>query len=397
MKQNQTKQSSLGTIRRVIGLDAHPDTFAAAILEGNDAESARCVRSTTKQPLETLEVWMKRFTRPGDTVVFEASGNSFSVAERLRALGREPVILESFRASKIGEAYLANDRIDAIKIGRIYLSGLASVPVWQPDAKTRERRELFSSYNRCVQESTRAQHYVRSFLNEHSLRLPSGFRLCRAEAIEKLLKLKKWSVMQRLLLSEMHGHLIAVRARRQRLRRMMALEIESDPILLRLYKLSGLNLVTTFGVISVIGDVRRFKTSKKLVSYIGLNPSTVQSGEWEGSGAMKRHGSGIIRSMLIQAAKRLLQTENPLQKWGLSVALRRGSNRAGVAVARKLVVAIWHVMQGDWKVVAEVSGTLATKIFKLATELGVETLKQLGYPSKKDFQEKKIYVLRTYA
>ena len=397
MKQNQTNQSNLNPIRRVIGLDAHPDTFAAAILEGTDAESARCVRSTTKQPLETLEVWMKRFTRPGDTVVFEASGNSFSVAERLRAIGREPIILESYRASKIGAAYLANDRVDAIKIGRIYLSGLASVPVWQPDAKTRERRELLSSYNRCVKESTRAQQHIRSYLNEHSLRLPKGFRICRPEAIERLLKLREWSVMQRLLLVEMHGHLVAVRAQRQRLRRMMALEIENDPTLLRLYKISGLNLVTTFGLISLIGDISRFKGSKKLVSYIGLNPSTEQSGEYEGSGALKRHGSGIIRSMLIQAAKRLLKTENPLQKWGLSVALRRGCNRAAVAVARKLVMSVWHVMQGHWTVVEEVSGTLATKIFKLATELGVQTLKELGYSSKKAFQERKIYLLRTYA
>ena len=45
-----TKQSE-ATKRRVVGLDAHPDSFAAALLEGNDAENARVVRSTTRQPL----------------------------------------------------------------------------------------------------------------------------------------------------------------------------------------------------------------------------------------------------------------------------------------------------------------------------------------------------------
>jgi hypothetical protein len=89
-------------------------------------------------------------------VVLEASANSFSIAERLRAIDRVPVILESQRAAKIGQAYLANDRVDAVKIARIYLSGLARRAVWQPDARTRERRELLSTYQRCIKESTRA-------------------------------------------------------------------------------------------------------------------------------------------------------------------------------------------------------------------------------------------------
>src|SRR4030095_717125 len=167
----------------------------------------------------------------------------------------------SQRAAKIGQAYLANDRVDAEKIARIYLSGLARRPVWQPDTKTRERRELLSTYQRCVKESTRARQHLRSYLNEQCLRLPAGFRLCRPEAMGRLGSLKEWSPLQRTLLEEMHGHLLVVRARRQRLRRWMALEIEEDPKLLRLYKLCGLNLVTTYALVAVIGDIERFATS----------------------------------------------------------------------------------------------------------------------------------------
>lgn len=394
MKEELPKQSIL-RIRQVVGLDAHPDSFAAAILEGCDADSARLLRSATRQPLSTLEAWMLRHTREKQVIVLEASANSFAIAERLRAIAREPVIMESHRAARIGEAYLANDRIDAIKIARIYLSGLARRPVWQPDARTRERRELLATYQRCVKEGTRARQHLRCYLNEQCVRLPVGFRLCRPEALSRLLSLKEWSALQRTLVAEMHGHLVAVRARRQRLRRLMALEIESDPDLLRLYKLCGLNLVTSYALVAVVGKIERFASSKSLVNYLGLNPSVDQSGKREGSTPLKRHGHGALRALLIQASKRLLQVDNPLQKWGLAVALRRGVNRAAVAVARKLTVAVWHVMKGHWSVVTEVTGTLATKIFKLATELGVETLKELGYGSKAQFQEKKLYVLRT--
>lgn len=75
----------------------------------------------------------------------EASGNAFAVAGRLRAIGRQVAILDSHQAGEIGKVYCANDRVDAVKIARIYLSGLSAL-VWQPDEKTAERREVFSAY-----------------------------------------------------------------------------------------------------------------------------------------------------------------------------------------------------------------------------------------------------------
>jgi transposase len=394
-KQSINPAPAPGATGRAVGLDVHPDSFAAAILEGRDPLRARVVHSVTRQPLAALGAWAARHTTGEDVLILEASANSFAIAERLGALGRQVFILESHRAGQIGKSYLANDKVDAVKIARIYLSGLA-IKVWQPDAETRQRRELLSTYQRCVKDSTRAQQHLRSYLNEHALRLPKGFRLCRPEAISRLLTLKDWSPRQKLLLGEMHGSLIATRERRTRLRRMMALEIEETPDFLRLYKLAGLNLVTTYALVAIIGDITRFATSKKLVSYLGLNPSVVESGNFEGGGALHQHGRGSLRALLIQASKRLLTTANPLQKWGLSVALRRGQNKAAVAVARKLTVAVWHVMQGHWNKALEETTTLLTKLTKLATELGVPTLKELGYASKTAFQEQKLEVLRTY-
>jgi hypothetical protein len=104
-----------------------------------------------------------------------------------------------------------------------------------------------------------------------------------------------------------------------------------------------------------------------------------------------------VRALLIQASKRLLTTENPLQKWGLSVALRRGQNKAAVAVARKLTVAVWHILQGHWNKALEETNTLLVKLTKLATDLGLPTLQELGYASKAAFQEQKLQVLRTHA
>ena len=384
------------TAARVIGLDVHPDSFAGAILEGRDPATARVVQSSTRVELRELERWATEHARSEDVLVLEASGNAFAVAERLRGLGLQVQILDSHQAGKVGKVYCANDRVDAVKIARIYLSGLSAL-VWQPDARTRERREVFSAYQAVVKESTRLQQQLKSMLNEHCVRLPKGFRLTLPGAISRLGKVKEWSAAQRMLLEQLHSGLVAARARRSKLRQFMAKEaLEEESGLFRLARLCGISLVTMHGLSAAIGDITRFSQSKKLVAYLGLNPSVCQSGKFEGSTALKRHGKGPLRALLIQSAKKLLQVENPLQKWGLAVAARRGRNKACVAVARKLCVAIWHLLMGHPIGALEPVARLSTKLAKLATELGLPEIKAQGYQSKTSFIERKLYLLQSY-
>lgn len=380
---------------RVIGLDVHPDSFAGAVVEGSDPARAQVLSTSSRVELSQLEQWALRHTSREDALVLEASGNAFAVAARLRALGREVAILESHRAGKVGKVYCANDRVDAVKIARIYLSALSPL-VWQPDEKTLERREVFSAYQGVVKESTRARQQLRAMLNEHCVRLEKGFRLCHPHAIRRLLALREWSPARRMLLQQLHGSLVAARARRTLLRRHMAQEIVAEEGLLRLTRLCGISLITLYGMVAAVGEVRRFAQSKKLVAYLGLNPSVSQSGNFEGGGALKRHGRGALRALLIQSGKKLLEVNNPLRKWGLAVAARRGRNKAAVAVARKLCVAVWHVLMGHAIGALERLDTLTTKLSKFATEMGPAALTAFGYKNKADFVEKKLYLLRSY-
>jgi len=380
---------------RVVGLDVHPDSFAGAVVEGSDPASAKVLSTSTRVELKQLEQWSLRHTTREDTLVLEASGNAFAVGQRLRAIGREVEILDSHRAGKVGKVYCANDRVDAVKIARIYLSALSPI-VWQPDEKTLERREVFSAYQAVVKESTRARQQLRAMLNEHCVRLTKGFRLCHPGAIRRLLTLREWTPARAMLLQQLHGSLVAARARRTLLRRHMAQEIVAEEALLRLTRLCGINLVTCYGVVAAVGDVGRFSHSKKLVAYLGLNPSVSQSGNFEGSGALKRHGRGALRALLIQSGKKLLEVNNSLQRWGLAVAARRGRNKAAVAVARKLCVALWHVLMGHSIGALERLDTLETKLSKFATEVGPAALRAFGYKTKADFVTKKLYLLRSY-
>ena len=61
-------------INRIIGLDMHPDVFAAAALEKAPADISKVLWVQDRLPTANLERWAKKYLQPGDTLVLEASG-----------------------------------------------------------------------------------------------------------------------------------------------------------------------------------------------------------------------------------------------------------------------------------------------------------------------------------
>lgn len=375
---------------RVIGLDLHPDVFSAAALAGRDAATAQVEQSWERRPTAELEKWARSLSA-GDLVVVEASGNTFTGVERLRAAGVRAVVLESQRAGQIRTSYCANDRVDAVKLGRIYLSGLART-VWQPDARTRERRELLQLHRKAVATGTRARNRLTSFLSDHHVRLKRGVPLTRPSGAATVKASAPWTPVQAVLLDELLAELQAAHERRRRLTAMIAQEVAADPALLRLMRLLGVRHLVAFAIAAVVGDITRFANPKKLVAYLGLTPSVADSGETiRGRGNLVTYGRGDLRALLVQSAQCVLrQKSSPLHTWGWKLFLRKSSKNVAVtAVARKLTVSIWYLMRGLFAPLQKIDTSLQIKLKKLATAIGVKSILHLGYKSRAAFIEEK--------
>lgn len=375
---------------RVIGLDMHPDVFSAAALSGRDAARARVEQCWDRRASAELEKWARTLGR-GDLVVLEASGNTFATTERLRAVGVQSVVLESQRAGQIRKTYCANDRLDAVKLARIYLSGLAHT-VWEPDAQTRERREVLHTYGKAVTTATRTRNRLKSFLSDHAVRLKKGVRLTQPSGETTVLASRGWSALQSLLLKEMLAELRLAQERRKRLEALMAQEVAADPKLLQLVRLLGVRHIIAFAIGAVVGDITRFANPKKLVAYLGLAPAVDRSGNGgRGQEGLVSFGRGDLRHLLIQSAQNALtQPSSPLHTWGWKLCLRKSNKNVAVAaVARKLAVSIWYLLRGLFAPLTKLDATLEVKLGKLATAIGVPTIRSLGYSSKSAFLEEK--------
>ena len=334
---------------RVIGLDCHPDTYTAAVFRGSTPHDARKESSRENLCLQSLMDWAGReFTRD-DLFLLEAGSNSFEIHRRLLSLGLRAVVLESCHVGKHAKTYADNDKMAAARIALVYLAGNAPC-VWVPDAVTCERRELLHAHQNAVAAHTAAANSLKDYLNQFAIRLGSR-GLHREGTRQWILTRRDWSPLQKELLGGYYDNLNNQAEARARFLRLISQQICAEPLMLRCMKLLGIGKINAFALLAVIGDVRRFDRPEKLVAYIGLNPGQRQSGNGKNIklGVGKR-GRGDMRHLLIQGAQAVMRmgANTTLGKWGWKLFARKGNrNTAVAAVARKLLVQVWHLLSGN--------------------------------------------------
>jgi transposase len=386
----------LNSVERVIGLDAHPDSFTAAILRGPTPAAAVVEKIFNKVPMAQLSGWAQKHTTSQDLIVLEASGNSFQVVRTLAAAGRPAKVLESCQMGKLKEAHANNDKLSAVRIGKAYLAGTAK-EVWVPDRKTQEWRDWFHAYSKATKRTTQVRARLRSYLSDNGVSLKPGTRLTELGQAERELgparswSTRQWQVIQILLADLRHAD-----QQRQHWHSLIAQEVLAEPEILSLVRLCGVREIIAFALAAFIGDIKRFAHPKKLVKYVGLNPAFDDSGASEWSGGIGGHGHKLLRSLLIEGAHAILRSsQTPLARWGRKLLAAKGSvNLAVAAIARKLTVAIWYLMMGRWTALEEMDARLLRKVSSLISSVGHPGLKALG-KTRKCYREEICQRLKT--
>jgi len=357
---------------KIIGLDCHPDTFTAAVFVGQTPHDARKIGSRETLSLEALVKWAAAELTPQDIILMEAGSNSFELCKRLGNLGLKACVLESCHVEKHARTYADNDKMAAARIALVYLAGNAPC-VWVPDEQSRERRELLHAYRKSVDDHTAATNSIKSYLNGRGLRL-GKHSLNEKTTSQWILEQAGWSVLQKNILAEHLANITESKERRKRLYRLIAAEMAADPKMMRCMKVLGVGIVSAFALMAVIGDIGRFHSPEKLVAYIGLNPGQRQSGKGKDIRlGVGRRGRGDIRNLLIQGAHAIMRSgrNTPLGQWGWKLFARKGNRNVAVAaIARKLLVQVWHLLHGNPPLALESDTSFRIKLQKLAVALG---------------------------
>lgn len=373
-------------VERVVGLDAHPDSFTAALVQGPNPRAAIVEKTFDKVPMDQLIRWAKKHTTPSDLIVLEASGNSFHVARSLQAQGFRAQVLESAHLGKLKEAHANNDKISAVRIAKAFLAGTTK-SVWVPDETTQMRRDWYHAHRKAVELVTALNNSLLSYLSDNGVRPDksnSVLKQTRAKTMKWLRSARPWSVSQWQVIEIRLKDLYHAMESRRLWESLLAQEVAKDPLLLSLVRQTGVRDVVAFALGAVVGDVKRFAKPCKLVSYVGLNPAFDASGNERREGGVGGRGHRGLRNLLIESAHSVLRSrEHPLGIRGRKLLARKGELKLVVAaVARWLLVSIWYQMMGLNEPIVEISKSLDQKLGVIISRIGKEGLAKLNLTRK---------------
>lgn len=147
----------------------------------------------------------------------------------------------------------------------------------------------------------------------------------------------------------------------------------------------GISITAATTILAELGDVRDFSTASRLVSWAGLAPSVYQSADTQVCGKITKQGSKSLRWILVQAAQAASRTTGTVfSSFFRRIAYRRGRNKAIVALARKILSILWHLLvnresyvEPRLKRVRKLPARMTLP--KISIDDAVETLLSAGY------------------
>jgi len=214
--------------------------------------------------------------------------------------------------------------------------------IWRPTLEERDLRQLVWHRQKLV--------WMRNAVGNQLHALAMGEGVCRKKKLFTKkgrvelegLKLGPWASHRRHELLEMLDRLDESL---HELDQAVQQQAEQNAEAVRLMTHPGVGPVTSLAFVLTLGPVERFKRSKQVVSYLGLNPREHSSGGRQRLGAISKQGNPMMRSLLVEAGHTAARLDAELRQDYQRLKLRRGSGVAKVAMARKLAVRMYWMLR----------------------------------------------------
>jgi transposase len=102
--------------------------------------------------------------------------------------------------------------------------------------------------------------------------------------------------------------------------------------------------ITASALVSSIGDIHQFKNARHLSAWLGLVPKQHSSGSKQTLLGISKRGDTYLRKLLIDGARAVLFRYKQASEWMKALVIRRGFNKACVALANKTACIVWALL-----------------------------------------------------
>jgi transposase len=329
-----------------VGLDVHKDSIVIAVAREGRAEAQNW--KTIPNDGARLRKDLKMLLKNGEVlkVCYEAGPTGFGLCRRLREIGVDCIVVApSLVPGKPGDR-VKTDRRDARKLAHFLRSGDLT-QVYVPDEAVEAIRDLERARDDAKGAERVARHQLSKFLLRHGRHWD---RTTWTKTHLDWVRTQKFTypAQQRVL----EDYVKTVEDLAERVQRLTA-QLEElvqgttlAPLVKALQAFRGISVVSAATIAAEAGDLRRFETASRFMSYVGLVPSEDSTGRRRRQGAITRCGNGHLRRILVEAAwhyRHVPVMSKALRQRNKGVA--PGVRRIAWEAQKRLSNRLYHLMQ----------------------------------------------------
>ena len=319
-----------------------------------------------------LDAWIARCLTPQDAVVLEMTTNTYQFCDALEGHVHSVTAVHPPNVALVTRVSVKTDKKAALSLAQLHAAGLLQ-GVWIPPQAVRDLRAVIAQRNKMVRLSTIAKNRLNAVLHRNHLKFTgekSKFTPDQREWWENL----PLTEMERLRVSSDLDTLEFADRQTEKIEAVLHQEAAKDERVPLLVQLPGIAWLTALTILAAIGTIERFEDAKHLVGYAGLGTRVHDSGLTHQNGRITKAGRKDLRRAMVDSANHAILHHPFWKKVFQKLEPRLGRSKAVVAIARRILVVVWHVLhdaQADRHADAR---DVACSLFAHAYKVGVKNL-----------------------
>ena len=323
---------------RYVGIDLHRNQFTCCVRLDNGREYL------SEWKLEDLERFTKKL-RLADQVAVEVTGNTRLFHDAVKPHVSRVVAVDPNQFKVISHSVKKTDSNDARNLA-LYLAKDLLPEVRMKDKTQAQVASLTQTRDTLVKLRTALKNKINNILSAHGINLAKE-ALSSEKALNEVLAMK-FDLMVEVELKVIVDQIRSLNKSIAELEKSITDEGSKLEGHKNLTSIKGIGPLTGSILLSVIGDIHDFADEGKLAAYFGIVPRVSNSNETEHTGRITKRGSKLGRTALVQCAL-IAQRYSPyLKTYYEKTKARRGTGKAIIALARKLLGIIYRTLKNNW-------------------------------------------------
>jgi transposase len=328
-------------MQHYIGVDFHMQHSSVAVMDeqGLIVDERKLYHANMKE----LMNYFSSFNSDTNVAV-EATRNWYWLIDCLQDLNLNVKLAHAKKVRIIAESTIKTDKIDARALA--HLDRCNFLPqAYIADKKTRSNRELLRYHMSLVKIRASIKNRIHAILAKNNIQY--GFTdLFGKGGLEFLKRLR----LPPIFTLELHGYIQLLDALKEALttvQKQIKEECKDAPYVKRLITIPGIAYFSALLLSSEIADIKRFRNYKKLCAYAGLASTTHQSADTTHHGGIIKDSNKYLRYVLVEAVPFAIKKDPRLYAVYTALVRKKGVNKARIAIAHRLMVAIYFMLRDD--------------------------------------------------